>query len=163
MTYYNKDEKIKILKSYLGHLFVPVNNISKNKYKLIKSRLEKTKNPCTKLIIAKEIDYLKLSASILLTSILKYQEYKIVDIDSLMNTWLGYDVGETKDAIKTVNTLVILSFGGSFFKNIQGLIESVVLKRQFDGYNTIILTTQRDKALCSCLNAEDIIELRGSK
>ena len=66
-SYYNKQEKIKVLKRYLNNLFVDPNELNKNKYQQIKNKLEKSKTPLTKLIVSNNINYLKLSASILLT------------------------------------------------------------------------------------------------
>ena len=160
-SYYNKEEKLKILKSYLGTLYIPYKDISKSNYQFIKTKLKGIENPCSKLIIHKDIKYLKLIASMILISNLKYPDFKVVDVDSLMNTWLGYETGESKDSIKNINTLIILSFGASFFKNVQGLIQSIVLKRQFDGYNTIVLSIQKDKSLTSCFENKDILEFKG--
>lgn len=161
MTYYNKDEKLKILKSYLGNLYIPYKEIPKKTYQLIKNRIQTINTPCSKLIIYKDIKYLKLIASMILISNLRYPDFKVIDIDSLMNTWLGYDTGESKETIKSIDTLIILSFGASFFKNIQGLLQSVILKRQFDGYNTLVLSIQKDKNLTSCFESKDILEFRG--
>lgn len=162
-SYYNKEEKIKVLKSYLGSLFVDPKDLNKRKYQQMKSKVEKIKIPLTKLIIAKDINYLKLGASLLLTHVLKYPQYELIDIDTLMNLWLGYDVGSiTKDTIKTVDTLVILSFGSGFFKNTKGLFESVVQKRQFDKLSTIVLTTNTDKGVTSVFNKTDIIDFKGN-
>lgn len=161
-SYYNKQEKIKVLKSYLNNLFVDPNELNKNKYQQIKNKLEKSKTPLTKLIVSNNINYLKLSASILLTHVLKYPQYEMIDIDTLMNLWLGYDVGPvTKDTIKTVDTLIILSFGTSFFKNTKGLFESVVQKRQFDKLSTIVLTTSPEKNISSVFSKTDIIDFKG--
>ena len=66
-----------------------------------------------------------------------------------------------EETIKSIDTLIILSFGASFFKNIQGLLQSVILKRQFDGYNTLVLSIQKDKNLTSCFESKDILEFRG--
>ena len=113
-SYYNKEEKIKVLKSYLNSLFVDPRELNKRKYQQMKSKLEKISTPLTKLVISNNIDYLKLAASILLTHNLKYPQYEMIDIDTLMNLWLGYDVGAvTKDTIKTTDTLIILRFGSS--------------------------------------------------
>lgn len=163
-TYYNKEEKIKILKSYLNQLFVPPSNISLQKYNQMKTELVGIETPLTKLVVCKKPELLKTSAAIILTKVLKFPQWEMIDIDTLMNLWLGYDVGAiTKDTIKTIDTLVILSFGSSFFKNTKGLFESVVQKRQFDGLSTIILTTDRDKNICSVFEKEDIIEFKGNK
>lgn len=160
-NYYNIDEKKKILKAYLGSLFFSMEKTSKNRYNLIKGRFKNLSPPFTKLIICKDQTYLKISASYILTTILGWPSYEIIDVDSLMNTWLGYEVGHSKETIKSIDTLVILSFGNSFFKNTKGLIESVVLKRQFDNLNTIVLTTSRDKNIVSVFKEADIIEFRG--
>ena len=71
-SYYNKEEKIKVLKSYLSSLFVDPRELNKRKYQQMKSKLEKISTPLTKLVISNNIDYLKLAASILLTHNLKY-------------------------------------------------------------------------------------------
>jgi hypothetical protein len=163
-SYYNKEEKIKILKSYLNQLFVPPNKISLQKYQHMKSQLSHLEHPLTKLIVSKKPDVLKTSAAIILTKALKFPQWEMIDIDTLMNLWLGYDVGTfTKDTIKTIDTLVILSFGSSFFKNTKGLFESVVQKRQFDGLSTIVLTTEKDKNISAVFEKEDIIEFKGAK
>lgn len=162
-SYYNKEEKIKVLKSYLNSLFVEPKDINRKKYQQIKTKLEKISIPLTKLIISHNIDILKLAASILLTHNLKYPQYEMIDIDTLMNLWLGYDVGAvTKDTIKTTDTLIILSFGSSFFKNTKGLFESVVQKRQFDKLSTIVLTTNPEKNISSVFNKSDIIDFKGN-
>ena len=162
-SYYNKEEKIKVLKSYLSSLFVDPRELNKRKYQQMKSKLEKISTPLTKLVISNNIDYLKLAASILLTHNLKYPQYEMIDIDTLMNLWLGYDVGAvTKDTIKTTDTLIILSFGSSFFKNTKGLFESVVQKRQFDKLSTIVLTTSPEKNISSVFNKNDIIDFKGN-
>jgi hypothetical protein len=86
----------------------------------------------------------------------------MTDIDTLMNLWLGYDVGPvTKDTIKTIDTLIILSFGSSFFKNTKGLFESVVQKRQFDKLSTIVLTTSSERNISSVFTKTDIIDFKG--
>ena len=159
-SYYNREEKIKILRSYLGNLFIAPEKITKAKYSEVKLRMKEIESPLTALIVSRDIEYLKLSAAILLTRNLNFVNYEVVDIDSLMNTWLGNDVGVSRDVVKTTDTLVIISFGNSFFKNISGLIESVVMKRQFDGLNTIILTTSKEKAITAMFDKEDIIEFK---
>lgn len=160
-SYYNKIEKIKVLKSYLDSLYTEPADISKNKYQDMKKQLIDIKIPLTKLIISKNITYLKLAASILLTHNLKFPQYELIDIDTLMNLWLGYEVGKDKETIKTCDTLIILSFGSSFFKNTKGLFESVVQKRQFDKLSTIVLTTSNEKNTSSVFNKKDIIEFKG--
>lgn len=161
-SYYNKEEKIKVLRSYLGALFVPPNKISLQKYQHMKQQLSTIETPLTKLIVSKKADTLKTSAAIILTKILKFPQWEMIDIDTLMNLWLGYDVGAiTKETIKTIDTLVILSFGSSFFKNTKGLFESVVQKRQFDGLSTIVLTTDKDKNISTVFDKNDIIEFKG--
>ena len=107
---------------------------------------------------------MKIAASVVLTRVLGFPQWEMIDIDTLMNLWLGYDVGNfTKDTIKTIDTLVILSFGSSFFKNTKGLFESVVQKRQFDGLSTIVLTTDKDKNISSVFEKDDIIDFKGTK
>ena len=160
--YYNKHEKIKVLKSYLDSLYLEPSRINKTVYQQMKVTLDKTETPLTKLVICKNIDYLKLAASILLTHVLRYPQYELIDIDSLMNLWLGYDIGKDKETIKICDTLIILSFGTSFFKNTKGLFESVVQKRQFDKLSTIALSTTLDKNIVSVFNKKDIIEFKGS-
>ena len=109
-NYYNKIEKIKILKSYLNQLFVSPDKISLSKYQHMKTLLLNMEAPLTKLIVSKKPDILKTSAAIILTKVLKFPQWEMIDIDTLMNLWLGYDVGNyTKDSIKTIDTLVILS------------------------------------------------------
>lgn len=159
-NYYNKAEKIKIFKSYLGSLFIPPEKINRVKYSEVKNKLKDLESPLTALIVSRDIEYLKLSASVLLTRNLSFGMYEVADIDSLMNTWLGNETNISRETVKTTDTLVIISFGNSFFKNIQGLIESVVLKRQFDGLNTIILTTSKDRSITAMFDKEDIIEFK---
>ena len=161
-SYYNKNEKIKVLKSYLGSLYVEPADLSKKKYQQMKEALHKIKTPLTKLVVSKNITYLKLAASILLTNHLQFPQYELIDIDTLMNLWLGYDVGKDKEMIKTCDTLIILSFGAGFFKNTKGLFESVVQKRQFDKLSTIVLTTSNEKNTSSVFNKSDIIEFKGN-
>lgn len=162
-SYYNKEEKIKVLRSYLNSLFVEPSEINKTRYQQMKTKLDKIKTPLTKLVVSKNINYLKLAASILLTHTLKYPQYEMIDIDTLMNLWLGYEVGAiTKDTIKTTDTLIILSFGSSFFKNTKGLFESVVQKRQFDKLSTIVLTTNPEKNISSVFDKTDIIDFKGN-
>lgn len=160
-NYYNKEEKLKVLKSYLGSLFVPPNKIALQKYQQMKKQLSDLEEPLTKLVVCKKLDVLKTSAAIILTKTLKFPQYEIIDIDTLMNLWLGYEVGADKETIKTVDTLVILSLGSSFFKNTKGLFESVVQKRQFDGLSTIVLTTDKDKNISSVFDKSDVIEFKG--
>lgn len=160
-SYYNKEEKLKVLKSYLNSLFIPPSKISLQKYQHMKVQFSSMETPLTKLIVSKKPDVLKTAAAILLTKTLKFPQYEIIDIDTLMNLWLGYEVGFDKETIKTVDTLVILSFGSSFFKNTKGLFESVVQKRQFDGLSTIVLTTDKDKNISSVFEKADIIEFKG--
>lgn len=163
-SYYNKEEKIKVLKSYLNQLFVPPNRIPLQEYTQIKSLVSGFSEPLTKLIVSKRPDTLKIAASVILTRVLGFPQWEMIDIDTLMNLWLGYDVGNfTKDTIKTIDTLVILSFGSSFFKNTKGLFESVVQKRQFDGLSTIVLTTDKDKNISSVFEKDDIIDFKGTK
>ena len=159
-NYYNKQEKIKILQSYLGSLFTPPSQIGVKKYRDMKNQLAGIKRPLTKLIVSRNITYLKLAASILLTHNLAFPTYELIDIDTLMNLWLGYDVGKDKDNIKTCDVLIILSFGSSFFKNTKGLFESVVQKRQFDGLSTIVLTTVNEKNISSVFEKADIVEFK---
>lgn len=160
-SYYNKQEKIKVLKSYLTSLFVDPKRLNLSKYQQIKKKLEDIESPLTKLVVSNNIDYLKLTASILLTHNLKFPQYEIIDIDTLMNLWLGNDVGPiTRDTVKTVDTLVILSFGSSFFRNTKGLFESVVQKRQFDSLSTIVLITSKEKNISSVFDKKDIIDFK---
>ena len=159
--YYTDNEKSKFFKSYLRELYLDPSKYDQETCKEVVSKLQHLdKTNLDLLFVSKDLTTLKLAATYVLVDKLEFTPFICIDIDSLFNTWLDKDTGFEVDEIKTIPCLIILSFGGSFFKNTKGLYNSIVSKRKFDNLDTITLTTTKDRNLTPSFDSDNIIEFK---